>query len=312
MIEAVDVDLGGPISLKATLECGQAFRWRRTSLPGRPELTVAYRGVMPLPEDSRGSTKRGPAGRHLAVIAAQDNTVTCRLTIAWEPGAARGERVREAALKYFSADDDLASIERTLSCADSVMAEAVPLGHGLRVLRQDPWECLASYVLSINNSIPNISRSIEHLARCLGDNAGLGEFAFPSPPTVARQENEILRQSKCGFRDRHLKDAAERVASGEVDLAALDEMPAEQAREKLMGIKGVGPKVADCVLLFAYHRLDVFPVDVWIARAMSRFYLRDLPVTPKAARDEGTRRFDRLAGYAQEHLFYYVRSTPSA
>lgn len=326
-LRTVQIDLGSPVSLQATLECGQAFRWRRTSFPGRPDLAVAYRGVMPVAVASVRSQARrsveaqvseeaevlgevpGRAGRSLAMIVGQDCQVTDRLTIAYDPGFASEAGVKHAALRYFSADDEVAAIERELSRKDPAMAEGIPFSHGLRILRQDPWECLASYVLSVNNSIPNIGRIVERLARCLGDEAGLGEQAFPSPEKVACQESEFLRQSKCGFRDRYLKDAAERVCAGEVDLGALARMPTEQACERLMRIRGVGPKVADCVLLFAYHRLEVFPVDVWIARAMSQFYLGGLRATPKAAREEGIRRFGAFAGYAQEHLFYRVRSS---
>lgn len=297
-LHAVEIDLGGPVSLEASLECGQAFRWRRVpgSLPGLPDPAIRYSGVMRI------------ACHPVALVACQDANVTRRLTFAWEPALAAAQDVRDAVLKYFSADDDLTAVERELSAADPVMAEAVPFSSGLRVLRQDPWECLASYVLSINNSIPNIARSVEHLARCLGDDAGLGERGFPAAAEIARQDTAYLRQSKCGFRDRNLKDAAEKVASGGVDLEGMCLMPTEQARERLMTIRGVGPKVADCVLLFAYHRLEVFPADVWIARAMSRFYLGGRPATPKAAREEGVRRFGALAGYAQEYLFYRVRS----
>ncbi len=294
----LDVDLRGPVNLQVSLECGQAFRWRRSAFPDRPDLKVAYRGVLPA------------GGRQLAIIAGQTDNVTTGLTVAFDEKAVAGLSrtvLKDAVLKYFSASDDLKAIEESVGRGDPVMAEAVPHSHGLRILQQDHWECLGSYVLSINNNIPNITRIVEHFARCLGEPAGMGEYGFPSPEKVACQESAFLRQSRCGFRDRYLKDAAERVRSGEVDLVDLERMPTEQARERLMRIRGVGPKVADCVLLFGYHRLDVFPVDVWIARAMSSFFLGGRAVTPKVAREEGMRRFGQLAGYAQEYLFYTIR-----
>jgi len=305
-LRTLDIDLGGPVNLEATLECGQAFRWRKVAIPGRRDVAASYLGVMPLlPASGRRGT------RQIAAIVGQTDKVTDRLTVAYDAGShgcASPGAVQEAILRYFSAGDDLPAIERDIAGADPVMAATAPPAHGLRILRQDPWECLASYVLSINNNIPNIGKIVEHLARYLGEPVGFGESGFPSPELVACQENGFLRESKCGFRDRYLKDATEKVVSGEVDLAALGDMPTEQARERLMRIRGVGPKVADCVLLFAYHRLDVFPVDVWIARAMSRFYLDGRPVTPKVAREEGARRFGALAGYAQEYLFCHIRS----
>lgn len=320
---AVKVDLGSHVNLEVTLECGQAFRWRKATLPDEAGPGISYLGVIPL---VLGSNVRGGYGgdlrmakqdvRQLTVIVGQTEKITDRLTVVYDPGAPalHGITTREtgvveaAVLRYFSADDNLPAIEREIAGKDPAMAEAVPKNRGLRILRQDPWECLASYVLSINNSIRNISRIVEYFANCLGDPAGLGERGFPPPERIAAQDTGYLRRSRCGFRDRYLKDAADKVSSDEVDLSRIPDMPTGQARDILMKIRGVGPKVADCVLLFAYHRLDVFPVDVWIARAMSRYYLEGRTATPKSAREEGIRRFGALAGYAQEHLFRDIRT----
>lgn len=297
-LTTLDVDLGGPVSLAVTLECGQAFRWRVAAFPCRPDLKVSYRGILPVGKCQVAMSVGQEAAVTRSVAVAYDSRYTC--------GLSQGS-IREAVQRYFSSSDDVAAIEESISSVDPVMSSAVPQGHGLRILLQDHWECLASYVLSINNNIPNITRIVEHFALCLGEPVGLGEFGFAPPEKIARQDSSFLRQSKCGFRDRYLKDAAEKVCSGEVGLVALERMPTEQAREHLMRIRGVGPKVADCVLLFGYHRLDVFPTDVWIARAMSRFYQDGRAVTPKVAREEGMRRFGQLAGYAQEYLFFRIR-----
>jgi N-glycosylase/DNA lyase len=319
------VSLVGPVSLKATLECGQAFRWRPVRFPGRPELPVAYRGVIGL----------------LAIVVGQADRVSNEIFVAWEEppgfspgswasgstgesppsGASEPEKSGNApqapgpsasyvaglVRRYFSDQDDIRMIEDTLSRSDGVMAEAVGFGRGLRILTQDPWECLASYVLSSTRSIPSISKTIEHLATCFGDSLGMGAFSFPSPEVIACQEVSSLRQSKCGFRDKYLHDAAQKVASGDVDLSSLGSMPVAEARKELMRIRGVGPKVADCVLLFGYHRLEVFPVDVWIARAVSEYFMGGKAVSPRKAREFGERRFGPLAGYAQEYLFYWIR-----
>lgn len=310
-VRCVKVSLSGPLNLKASLECGQAFRWKKAEFPGHPEIPIAYRGVI-------GS---------LAVAVGQTAPVTREILVGWEvvpagggqasreaagnraAGAPSESEVRDLMLRYFSDRDDVEKIERDLSARDGVMAEAVPHGTGLRILTQDPWECLASYVLSQNNSIPNISTIVERLSQCYGEPVGMGRYSFPDPLTVARQEVSGLRESKCGFRDKYLHDAASKVVSGDVDLAALASMPTGEARRDLMKISGVGPKVADCVLLLAYHRLEVFPVDVWIARAVSRHYLGGRPVKPDEARREGERRYGGLAGYAQEYLFYWIRNT---
>jgi N-glycosylase/DNA lyase len=326
----LEVDLGGPVNLEATLECGQAFRWRKACFPDHPDLATAYRGVIPLGGIS-GDSHPGPASGcqamrrseltpgQLAVFVAQALPVTSRIVVGYDPcfagrDACQDEmalRVRDAVRRYFAADDDVAAIEAEVARIDPVMSGVVREAHGLRILQQDHWECLASYVLSINNNIPNISRIVEHFSSCLGEPVGLGLHSFPPPERIACQDSVFLRQSRCGFRDRYLKDAAERVISGEVRLADLERMPTEDARERLMRIRGVGPKVADCVLLFGYHRLEVFPSDVWISRAMSRYYLGGRKVTPKVARDEGMRRFGSLAGYAQEYLFLRARGDDS-
>lgn len=291
------VSLSGPVNLKATLECGQAFRWRKAEFPGHPDIPIAYRGVI---------------GPH-ALVVGQTQPVTDEILVRWTGVAASGEAnqgensVSDMVRDYFAAADDVESIEAHLVTRDDVMAQAVRYGRGLRILKQDPWECLGSYVLSLNNSIPNISRIVEYLCSCYGEPAGVGEFSFPSPKAIACQEVSSLRRSKCGFRDRYLHDAANKVTSGDVDLKAIESMPTPLARQELMKIAGVGPKVADCVLLFSFHRLEVFPVDVWIARAVSEHYLGGRPVKPQEARQEGERRFGDLAGYAQEYLFYWMR-----
>ena len=307
-IRETTVRLSGPVSLKATLECGQAFRWKPAVFPGRPGLYSAYRGVM---------------GR-VAVIVGQASPVTEEILVAWDAsfplpsgrsassGPAGGGDPSQAYVerlvrRYFSDGDDIRAIEESLARMGGVMGEAVAHGRGLRILTQDPWECLASYVLSLNKNVPAISMSVEYLAACFGEPAGMGAFGFPAPHVLASQEVSSLRESKCGFRDKYLHDAALKVASREVDLDLLGTLPTEEARRELMRIRGVGPKVADCVLLFAYHRLDVFPVDVWIARAVSSYFMGGKDVTPRAVREFGERYFGRLAGYAQEHLFYWIR-----
>jgi len=317
-VPTVEVDLGGPLDLEKTLECGQAFRWKRVAFPGRPELTIAYLGVVPVrPEPDLGlvQSDRVRQSRQLSVVVGQTAPATDTVTIAYEldsDAPLSSLEVERAALRYFSAEDDVISIERELSSKDEMMRATVERSHGLRILRQDPWECLASYILSSNNSIANISRTVERLADCFGEPAGMGRNSFPAPEKLAGGDLVSLRRSGCGFRDRYLWDAAQRVARGQIDLCALQNLPTDEVREELMRLPGVGPKVADCVLLFAYHRLEVFPVDVWVARAVSRHYSGGRTVTPASAREEGRRRFGRLAGYAQEYLFYQARAAKSA
>lgn len=315
MASAVEIELRGPVNLEATLECGQAFRWRRATFAGRPDLSVSYLGVIPLcPGGARtaaqGKTACRAAQSQFAALVGQSEKVTDRFTVAFDVtlrGCLSPEDVRRAALRYFSSEDDLPAWERELSNMDPVLAAAIAGVSGLRVLQQDPWECLASFILSARNRVPNIAAVVDRLAERLGHPAGFDLCGFPPPEVLARRGAAFFRGLGCGFRDRYLRDAAEKVASREVDLDLLRGMLTGEAREALQKIAGVGPKVADCVLLFAYHRLDVFPVDVWIARAVSTFYFGGRSVTTAAAREEGLSRFGSLAGYAQEHLFHHVR-----
>ena len=210
--------------------------------------------------------------------------------------------------RYLSLDDDLETIEDELRKRDPVIGKAIDYCRGLRVLRQDPWECLASYILSIQKNIPAISNCIEYLAKYAGIHVGLGEYAFPSPQQVAQMTHSQILKCRCGFRAKYLKDAAEKICRGILDLNSLSGMSTCEAKKELMKVKGVGPKVADCVLLFGYHKLEVFPVDVWVARAMSKLYFDGKPLTPEQARAEGIKRFGNFAGYAQEYLFHYVRT----
>lgn len=290
--DVLRVQLPSPVSLTASLECGQVFRWKRCDFRGRPDIGIAYRGVA-------GGT---------GIVIGQSQALSDLIWVGYDPNAVSPKDVRHIVLSYLSAGDDIASIESRLADAGGVMAEAVSYSRGLRIIKQDPWEALASYVLSTNNSISNISRIVGNLSQRFGEPCGLGERSFPSPERIARESLSCLRECKCGFRDKNLLDAAKKVSGGEIDLEAIGSMPQDEARQELMRIRGVGPKVADCVLLFGYHMLDVFPVDVWVARAVSRYYMDGRPVSPKDARIEGIRRFGQLAGYAQEYLFYYLRS----
>lgn len=289
------VEFPSPVNLTASLECGQVFRWKRCDFRGRPEVGIAYRGVA-------GGT---------GLVIGQSRAISNVVWVRYDPSAVSPKEVPAIVLRYLSAGDDIGRIESQLAATGGVMVEAVSFSRGLRIIKQDPWEALASYVLSTNNSISNISKIIGNLSERLGEPCGLGERSFPTPERIAGESLSCLRECKCGFRDQNLQDAAKKVLSGEIDLEAMGSMPQDQARSELMKIRGVGPKVADCVLLFGYHMLEVFPVDVWVARAMSRYYMDGRPASPKDARDEGIRRFGQLAGYAQEYLFYYLRSRES-
>jgi N-glycosylase/DNA lyase len=294
----------GPLDLESTLECGQAFRWSKVS---GPDGVMWYKGVI------------GCSG---VMVRFDSNSSNLFILYEVESASARDtaseirDRLANAVYLYFALDDDLDAIRAFLAneglaeegIVDQVINSAASHGRGLRILRQDPWECLVSYIVSTNKNIPAIRKTVDYFCRALGSPAGLGEYTFPSAEAFLGAGPYCIKDSKCGYRASYILDAAAKVAEKQVNLNALWSLPVGEARQELMKIKGVGPKVADCVLLFAYHRLEVFPVDVWIARAMSHFYFGGREMTAKEAREEGSRRFGPFAGYAQEYLFHYARN----
>ena len=201
---------------------------------------------------------------------------------------------------YFDFGRNYADIRKLLS-RDPVMKKAISFAPGLRLLRQDPWEALCSFIFSQNNNIPRIKGIIERFCESFGEPAKFGEgrfFTFPLPEKIAALSPGDMAEVRAGFRAKYIIDAAKKVSSGEVDLARLPSIPIDRARQELMGISGVGPKVADCVLLFGLGHMAAFPADVWIGRAMEKYYPNGLP-----------QEFLPIAGIAQQYLFHYARNT---
>ena len=190
---------------------------------------------------------------------------------------------------YFDLNTDYSRLKELFS-QDPTLKKACAFAGGIRLLRQDSWECLVSFIISQNNNIPRIKGIIDRLCEHYG---GL----FPTAQQLAEETPDSLGYLRSGFRAKYICDAAQRVASGKTDLAQIATAPIDEARAALKEIKGVGPKVAECVLLFGMHRTEAFPVDVWIKRVMAEYYPDGFPEF--AARD---------AGIAQQYLFHYIRS----
>jgi len=190
---------------------------------------------------------------------------------------------------------------------DPKIRKMTKAAYGLRLLKQDPWECLISYIISINKNIPAINCLIENICAKYGKKIefeGVTYYTFPKPSELKHLETHHIRACRVGFRDRYIKDAIEKVHSGEVDLKKLGNLSYPEAKAKLMTIVGVGSKVADCVLLFAYNKYGAFPVDVWIKRAMKELYgiRKDKNIIPFAASN-----FGEYAGYVQEFIYFSER-----
>jgi N-glycosylase/DNA lyase len=282
----IAVPVASPYSLERTLLSGQCFRWAVT------------------PQGARG------------IVA---NTVACvrqdrmGLHIAWEGPAGSSARL----IRHLGADQPIAEIETVLA-GDPVISRLLPRTSGMAIMRQDPWECLVSYVISAFNNIPKIQMSVRRLAHYLGDRIPVGatgrsttavapEWAFPAPERLADASWDALRDCMLGYRARYVRALAGIVADGQVDLRAMARLPLEQARAALIDLPGVGEKVADCVLLFAFGRHEAFPVDVWVQRAVERWYFHGRAKTPRAIRAWAHDRFGARAGYAQQHLFAGAR-----
>lgn len=188
---------------------------------------------------------------------------------------------------YFDLDTDYSAL-RSLYSSDCTLRSACGFSHGIRLLRQDCWEALVSFIFSSNNNITRIKGIIARLADHYGH--------FPSAVELSCETVESLGYLRSGFRARYIIDAAQKVASGEVDLKKTAELPYEEAKAELMKIKGVGPKVADCVLLCGMYKTEAFPIDVWMRRVMDQYYKDGLP-----------QEFYETRGIAQLYLFNYIR-----
>jgi len=210
---------------------------------------------------------------------------------------------------YFRLDEDLDAILKDID-RDLHVHEAIQSYRGLRLLRQDPWECLISFVSSAASNVPKISRCIEKMSAAHGPSLALDgmEFhGFPTPEALARAGERSLRKCELGFRAGYIAGIARQVAKGDFDPYSLATLPYEEAKKALVSLKGVGEKVADCVLLFSMDKLEAFPVDRWVKRVAERLFFRGRKLSEKKVRLWGTEHYGRYAGYAQQYLFHYMR-----
>lgn len=264
-----------PYNLARTLSCGQVFRWQwRNS---------AATGVF--------------AGRVIRVSQDDDGVHVDGLS-----GAEQIPHLR----RYLGLDEPLAAIERQLA-RDPVLRGSIAQSTGIALMRQDPWECLISFIISAFNNIPKIEQSLARLAARFGDPLGDSSWTFPSPRRLATASLPALRRCVLGYRAPFVRAVARRVATGKVDLSELGRVSYDEARRALLALPGVGEKVADCVLLFAYGQGHAFPVDVWIKRVVEQRYFRGRLQTSKSLRAFAEARFGPLAGYAQQHLYFAGR-----
>jgi N-glycosylase/DNA lyase len=269
-----DYDLG------ATLTSGQAFRWEYHT--GGWDGVIGSRWV-----------RLTPLSGGICAEAASDINDWSWLTA------------------YLETETDLGSVLATFP-ADEPMRRAVATCRGLRLLRQEPWECLASFILSSTKQIVQIQQIVRSVCQCFGAPVQTPPgrphaCAFPAAERLAAVSESELRACKMGFRAPYLRAAAQAVASGSLNLAKLADLDSAAARAQLERLPGVGPKIANCVLLFAYGFQDAFPVDVWVARALRELYFPSRRVKLKRLLHFSQTHFGPFSGYAQQYLFHYMR-----
>jgi len=213
---------------------------------------------------------------------------------------------------YLQTALDLQSVIQTFP-NDEAMRASVTACRGLRLLRQDPWECLASFILSSTKQIVQIQQIVRSLCQCFGQPVIVPaghppDFAFPTAEQLASATESDLRACKMGFRAPYLRASAKMVAAGQIDLRALSAQDCETARTALVQLPGVGDKIANCVLLFAYGFQDAFPVDVWVRKALLQLYFPRRRPSPQRLLNFTRTYFGPNSGYAQQYLFHYIRT----
>ena len=268
-------------------DCGQAFRWEKQD-------DGSYTGI---------------AGGRIANIQFEPS----------EPGGAAGKLVisnvteqefEEFWRHYLDLDRDYAAIKAQLG-ADPVMKTAIGYGEGIRLLQQEPWETLLSFIISQNNHIPRIKKCIETLSvefgECEGEYCGREYYSLPEPEVLAALTEEDLAVCRLGYRAKYLIETAKKVCGEGVEVlngVAGPDSTSQEAYEYITGVHGVGPKVANCIMLFALGKYDSFPLDVWMKRVMEEEYGL---TSPKEMAAFAAENFGEYGGFAQQYLFYYVR-----
>ena len=275
--------------LAMTLDSGQVFHWEKA-----------------------GGGFVGAIG-DLAVCVEQDNDFL-KVRFGGPPKPARGPRALPGTLaRYFALDHPLAEICDSFP-KDPVMNAARDFCRGLRIIRQPEWECLATFICSSMKQVAHIRQISLALRKRFGEPRSVGDhvvYTFPSPQRIAGASDSALRKCALGYRAKNLRATARLVRSGEADLEAWSALSDPELRKQLCALPGVGPKIANCVMLFAYERLRAFPIDVWIERVLTLQYLpRRKKMTAQRLRDFSESYFGQHGGYAQQYLFHHARMGP--
>ena len=271
--------------LKDIFDCGQCFRWNE-------EDDGSYTGVF------KGNVLN---------VSKNDKEITFK-------GVCNGN-IKDVVEDYFDLKRDYEKIKEELSKIDENMKTSIEYGKGIRILNQDLFETIISFIISANNNIPRIKGIIERLSKKYGDEIiwnGKKYYAFPTAKSLKDVSVKEYRDLGLGFRDIRLYETVKMILEGKLDLEELENNPnTTKVREKLLTLSGVGPKVADCILLFSdLKRFEVFPIDVWVRRVMNDLYIKnedETKVNKKQIEKLAQEKFGNLAGLAQQYLFYWRR-----
>lgn len=271
--------------LEDIFECGQCFRWNK-------EEDSSYTGVI-----KNGVINVKMLGNEIIFKGICD------------------KEIKDIVEDYFDLTRDYSKIKKQLSEIDTYMKTSVEYGKGIRILNQDLWETIISFIISANNNIPRIKGIIERLSAKYGKKIewnGKKYYTFPTPEELKEVSVEDYRKLGLGFRDIRLYETTKMILENKVDLQKLRENPdTKEVREQLLTLSGVGPKVADCILLFSdLKRFEVFPIDVWVRRVMNDLYIKEedeTKVSKVKIEKIANEKFGNLAGLAQQYLFYWRR-----
>lgn len=214
-------------------------------------------------------------------------------------------------MNYFDLSTDYSSIKKVLANNDKRLHEPIAFADGIRLLNQEPFECMISFIISQNKKIPMIKNIIKTISEIYGTQIDEDSYAFPTPQQLGKVSIDELLSCKTGFRAKYISDAVQKVCSGEIDFDELRTMPTDKVREKLMSVYGIGLKVADCIMLFSLGRKEVFPIDVWVKKIMKHYYFDGVDVNLKEITDLSNELYGDYAGVAQQYLFHYARHNPS-
>ena len=288
MEEKIIIENQESFNLKHIFECGQCFRWNE-------EEDGSWIGVI---KDA------------VIKVRIEDNKVIFT-------GKVLGNQdFKKIVYDYFDLNTNYTDYKNELSKIDEYLRESIKFGEGIRILKQDLWETIISFIISANNNIPRIKKIINAISSTYGKKIVFEEkeyYLFPTPEELSKATVEDLRKLGLGFRDKRIYETTRLINENTISLEEIENFAdTARAREELLKLDGVGPKVADCILLFSLKRLDVFPIDVWVRRVMNDLYIHNKDedkVNKKELQCLAEEKFKGLSGIAQQYLFYWKRET---